>query len=204
MTRTRRSTLACTLLALALAGCALRSGPGPVPEPDILPRAAWGAKDPVLPMKPHTIDHITIHHTGEPSHPERTIEEKLRALQKFSQERSPLEGGRIKEPWPDVPYHYYIDRAGRIAEARPAGYAGDTNTSYDPTGHLLIVVEGNFENEQPTPEQLRSLRRMVRWAAWKWHVPASAIGKHNDYAQTACPGKNLMPELPRLRRMVGR
>ncbi|MBV9773249.1 MAG: N-acetylmuramoyl-L-alanine amidase [Gemmatimonadetes bacterium] len=154
-------------------------------------------------MKTHTIDHITIHHTGEPSHPERTIEDKLRGLQKFSQAPATLEDGRVRDPWPDVPYHYYIDTAGRIAEGREIAYAGDTNTTYDPTGHLLIVVEGNFENEQPTAAQLESLRSLVRWAAWKWHVPASAIGKHNDYAVTLCPGKNLTPELPRLRAMVG-
>lgn len=176
----------------------------PVPAPEILPRAAWGANTPVLPMKPQTIDHITIHHTGEPQRPDRTLEDKLRALQKFSQERSPLADGRVKEPWPDIPYHYYVDYAGRIAEAREAGYAGDTNTTYDPTGHLLIVLEGNFENERPTAAQMESLRRLVRWAAWRWHVPASAIGKHNDYAVTACPGRHLAAELPGVLQLVGR
>ena len=40
-------------------------------------------------------------------------------------------------------------------------YAGDTATSYDPHGHLLVVLEGDFNLEDPTAAQLDSLVRVL-------------------------------------------
>lgn len=154
-------------------------------------------------MKPHTPSRITVHHTAEPQRADITLEQKMRALQNFSQRPAKLAGGQRKPAWPDVPYHFYIDLRGQIAEGRDIGYAGDTNTDYDPTGHALIVLEGNFEKEQPTPAQLEQLTALLRWLSWRWQVPASEIKGHSDYAATACPGKNLKSELPRLRESVG-
>jgi hypothetical protein len=154
-------------------------------------------------MKPHTPSRITIHHTAEPQRADLTLEQKMHALQNFSQRPAKLAGGRRKPAWPDVPYHFYIDLRGQIAEGRDIGYAGDTNTDYDPTGHALIVLEGNFEKEQPTPAQLEQLTALLRWLSWRWRVPASEVKGHRDYAATACPGKNLESELPRLRESVG-
>jgi len=196
--------------ALVLAGCAPRALPAPPPPaetptpppPALVTREVWGAQAPVAPMRPHAIDRITIHHTASAQRPERPLEEKLRALQAFSQSRSPLADGRMKEPWPDIPYHYYVDLEGTIAEARDAGYAGDSNTAYDPAGHLLIVLEGNFENEYPTAPQMEALRRLVTWAAQRWDIPATRIGDHNDFAHTACPGRRLEALLPSVTQLV--
>jgi len=76
---------------------------------------------------------------------------------------------------------------------------GDTNTTYDPTGHLLIVVEGNFEKETPSEAQLRSLQAITQWAAQKYRVPRIRIKGHGDYAKTDCPGATLKPYLAKLR-----
>lgn len=186
------------LLLPLLASCA-RPVQSPIAAPEILSREAWGAHAPVLPMKLHAPDRITIHHTGVRSNAERTLEDKLRGLQRFSQREDSLAGGGRKPAWPDIPYHYYIDVTGRIAEARDVRFVGDTNTSYDPAGHILVVVEGNFEVEQPTPAQLESLRRTVQWLAAEWGVPAAAIRSHKDYARTECPGVNLYDKLDALR-----
>lgn len=169
------------------------------PSLAILPRAEWGANAAGAEMKPHRISHITIHHTATLQKPERPLAEKMRALQKFSQNPGTLGNGKSKPAWPDVPYHYYIDCRGDIAEGRDAGFVGDTNTSYDPTGHLLVVLEGNFEEEQPTPEQLDALRRFVRAMARRHHVASDRIGGHKDFAETLCPGKNLQAMLPAIR-----
>lgn len=196
--RTLRTFLACTAL-LAAGACALRGDP----SPSVLPRAGWSAAAPAGPMRPHAPDRITIHHTAVKQRPGLSLEEKLGALQRFSQSESPLADGRTKQPWPDVPYHFYVDAHGRVAEARDTAYAGDSNTAYDPAGHLLIVLEGNFEEERPTKAQLRSLRRLVLHLARERGISASRIGKHNDYADTACPGDHLEAELPALRALVG-
>jgi hypothetical protein len=192
--------LCCSLLASCAPSRQVATS-GPVP-PTILSRKDWQAAPAVLPMQEHTLRFITIHHTGTPQKPGRTLPDKLKALQQFSQREDKLSSGKIKPVWPDVPYHFYIDCAGNTAEGREIKYVGDTNTEYDPTGHILVVLEGNFENEQPTPEQMAALERMVAWVAHRWHIPAERIKGHQDYAKTRCPGSNLETLLPKLRASI--
>ena len=117
--------------------------------PPILPRAAWAAKRANTSlMKPQTPREIVIHHTGEKRRPQLTLQEKLQKLQKFSQSAG-MVGTAPKPPWGDVPYHFYVDAAGRIAEGRSLGFAGDSNTKYDTANRIQIVVEGHFDQEQP-------------------------------------------------------
>jgi hypothetical protein len=172
-------------------------------RPRIISRQEWKAKDAAGQMQPHTVRRITIHHTAAPQKKGVAIEKKMQALQNFSQGRSRLASGGYKPAWPDVPYHYYIAVDGQIAEGRDIKYVGDTNTDYDPTGHALVVLEGNFEKEQPSARQLESLREMVAWLSAGYGIPASEIKGHNDYASTACPGARLKGELIRIRREVG-
>lgn len=171
-------------------------------KPKIIERSDWGAKDPVGVGKRHKIRFITIHHTATKQKPGGLIGTKMRNLQAFSQREDKLDTGKLKPAWFDIPYHYYISSDGQIAEGRDIKYAGDTNTEYDPTGHALVVLEGSFNTEQPTPTQIDSMKRIVAWLARKYKVPASAIKGHGDYAKTACPGENLKKLLPELRGTV--
>jgi hypothetical protein len=161
--------------------------------PPILTRSVWGARPPVLPMKPHVVRYLTVHHAGVATKKEVPNVTKLRNLQAWCQRKDKLAGGREKPAWPDIPYHYYIFHDGQIAEARDWRFVGDTNTTYDPTGHLLICLEGNFETEKPTEAQLQSLRQATAWLATTHKVPRVRIGGHGDFAETSCPGKNLVP-----------
>lgn len=174
-----------------------------IPRPKIVLRKKWKAAAAVGSAEKHTIRRITIHHTATVQNEKIDIEQKMRNLQKFSQSESPLASGKIKPIWFDVPYHYYIAVDGKIAEGREIKFVGDTNTAYDPNGHALIVLEGNFQTEQPSAEQLESLRKLTAWLSFKWKVPASEIKAHNDYAATACPGENLKKLLPSLRQKIG-
>ena len=166
--------------------------------PVILSRKDWGAKDPVGEAKTHKVEFITIHHTATPQKPGTLIGTKMRNLQAFSQREEKLASGKMKPVWFDIPYHYYIAVDGQIAEGREIEYVGDTNTEYDPTGHALVVLEGTFNTEQPTPAQLESAKKIVAWLARKHKVPAANIKGHSDYAQTACPGENLKKLLPEM------
>jgi hypothetical protein len=168
--------------------------------PTMLSRTDWGAQPPKEPYKTHSIKKITIHHAGVATNRGRTFIDKLRGLQAWSQRNDKLEGGREKPAWPDIPYHWYISWDGAVAECRPANIVGDTNTEYDPAGHLLICLEGNFEVEEPTGAQIRSLNFMVQSLASKYGVAPQDIQSHLDFSkQTSCPGKNLYPELAKLR-----
>jgi hypothetical protein len=196
-----------TRFALALAALVVVGGCAPAmrtvevaPGTPLVTRAQWGADPAAGEMRAHRIHSITIHHTAGRRNTERSLPDKMRALQQFSQCACPLGDGRIKEPWPDTPYHFYVDHEGVVAEGRDTRYAGDSNTAYDPSGHLLIVLEGNFEEEEPTAAQVETLRRMVNHFRSFHDVPAERIGGHKDHALTLCPGEHLHRLIPELRR----
>jgi hypothetical protein len=176
--------------------------PAGPPRPKILSRSEWNAKDAAGKMEEHTPRHITIHHTASPQKAAITIERKMQNLQSFSQSEGRLASGGKKPAWPDVPYHYYIAVDGRIAEGRDIKYVGDTNTDYDPAGHALVVLEGNFEKEQPSSKQLESLGQLVAWLSANYSIPVPEIKGHSDYASTACPGASLKKLLPAVRQQV--
>ncbi|MEX1186277.1 MAG: N-acetylmuramoyl-L-alanine amidase [Gemmatimonadaceae bacterium] len=190
---------------LALCACSgARTHPEPLipPEVQFVSRAEWGARPPVLPMQAHTLSRLTIHHTGTNQNFNRTVADKLRGLQLFSQRDDSLASGRLKPAWPDVPYHFYVGVDGVVGEGRDWRYAGDTNTEYDPASHLLVVVEGNFQKDTLTTAQRRTLDVIVPALARSFGIPADRLASHRDYARTECPGANLYAELLRFRELI--
>lgn len=171
-------------------------------KPAVISRVEWKAKPTRGDGKGHTINCITIHHTGMPMKPNFPIEKKLQNLQSYSQSEATMANGKTKPAWLDVPYHFYISIDGKIAEGRPITIVSDTNTEYDPTRHATIVVEGNFENEDPTEDQMAALHSLVAWLAAEYKVPADRIKAHNDYAKTICPGVNLKKLMPEIRERI--
>ncbi|HRK23220.1 MAG TPA: peptidoglycan recognition family protein [Fimbriimonadaceae bacterium] len=173
-----------------------------IEKPAILSRSEWGAKPPMQPWKEHHGRHITIHHAGVATNRSRTFAQMLVALQGFSQRVDQLAGGRTKPAWPDIPYHWYIGWQGGIADCRDPKIVGDTNTEYDPTGHLLVCLEGNFEDEEPTGAQIRALDAIVTYLVAQYRVHPDLIKSHRDFATTSCPGSKLYRELPRIRERI--
>ena len=172
----------------------------PQSGPQIVGRSAWGAKpvqtSKMTPQKPNA---LVIHHTSVQQQPRVSLERKLQRLQAFSQSQAMV--GKLKKPaWADVPYHYYIDVSGRIGEGRDVSFAGDTNTNYDLVNRILIVVEGQFDQEEPSAAQLQALTTLVVWLTKKYAIDPANIAGHNDFAATDCPGRNLKSFLPTLRK----
>ena len=106
---------------------------------------------------------------------------RLRQHQRFHQSRG----------WPDLAYHFMIDAAGNVYEGRPVEAVGDTGTEYDPTGHLLICCEGNFDEQELPPAQYGALIRMVAWGVAEYGVDPASVQGHRDVAATSCPGDRL-------------
>lgn len=133
---------------------------------------------------PHQITMITLHHSGsaKPVTIEDDIPQKLRNLQAW---------GQRDKNWWDIPYHYVIGPDGTIYEGRDHRFVGETNTRYDPTGHFLICVIGNYEIQEPTQEQIQAVKALMVWAAQEYGIPSDEIYGHSDLADTACPGKYL-------------
>jgi Ca2+-binding RTX toxin-like protein len=145
----------------------------------LLPRQAWGA----LPAEPGLVDHeierITIHHAGDATGTVGPVQFRW------------WHEHHLDLGWPDIAYHYIVGRDGVLWEGRSWTKAGDTGTDYDPFGHLLVVVEGNFEVDVPTAGQLETLARIVAYGAGRFDVPVTETAGHRDHAATTCPGEHL-------------
>jgi N-acetylmuramoyl-L-alanine amidase len=204
-----RSAASVSGLVLAASPQPAASGPriAPVSTASISPiltREQWGAK-PALPgLIAHQPRSIVIHNTDVKRNFARSLTEKLRNLQAFSQ--SPQTGsGPKRDAWPDIPYHYYIDANGQLGEGREVLFRGDSNTRYALDGHIQVVLEGQFDTETPSAAQLERLTTLLIALQARWQVPKSAIRVHNDLAPTTCPGKTLkaalygdiLPKLPK-------
>jgi hypothetical protein len=170
-------------VAISLTACAMRE-PLRATEPVIISARAWGgtpANESLARL--HTISRITLHHQGVAFPRGKDPQQYLRDLQSWS---------RKTKNWIDVPYHYVIDLDGHIYEGRDIRFAGDTNTSYDPSGHALIEVVGNFEEVEPNDAQLVAITNLMATLAKQYKLPVDAIRGHRDVApDTECPGKNL-------------
>jgi len=164
----------------------------PAPPPErvaVVPRSVWAAGVDRAPSPAHTIEQIAIHHTAVVVSPDASGPSRANAHL-----RSHRGNG-----WGDLAYHFLVHGDGTVRQGRPVGEAGDTNTDYDPAGHLLITLEGNFEEQAPTPEQIESAARLVAWGSAEFGVAVDTVSGHRDHAATACPGQRLMDALPVLR-----
>jgi hypothetical protein len=148
----------------------------------LLCRDAWGARPARAGGRPHTITRMTLHHEGVVLGDNRNVTARLREDQRYHQD---------KLGWIDIAYHLGVDRNGNIFELRTPDLAGDTATSYDPTGHFLVLCEGDFNQEEVTETQLHGTALAFAWAAQKYGVTSDTLAAHRDFAATSCPGANL-------------
>ncbi len=181
-------------VVLVLAGCVMtpavppKSTLPPVMPPAIVSVEQWGGtRSDVSTVKKHVPTQITLHHGGVAFLRDKDPQQYLRNLQSWSR------GTRM---WRDIPYHYLIDLDGRVYEGRDINIPGDTNTAYDPTGHALIVVLGNFEEVEPNTAQLDAVVATMVMLSRRFGISPDRIVGHKDVAaDTACPGKSLYPYL---------
>ncbi len=105
-------------------------------------------------------------------------------------------GGELGYKW--LLYHWLIARDGFVIQAQLPEYrryhasdSGRGSKSYNEWG-LGILLDGNFDIEQPTEEQFRSASKII----YDWEVRFgidSFVRGHKEVAlvPTACPGKNM-------------
>lgn len=153
----------------------------------VVSRAMWGSTpQPLGEELRQTPTHLVVHHAGVATKPGEDPAEKMRRLQSW---------GQREKGWPDVPYHYVIAPDGRIFEGRDWHYRPESNTQYDLNGVINVEVDGDFETEQPTPEQKESLVEILTYLCLRHDIDPSQITGHRDQApgQTDCPGASLYP-----------
>lgn len=153
----------------------------PVSTPKLC-RASWGAQDPRPGGTPHKLTKMTIHHTAVVLGDNSDAPARLRQHQQYHQNQ---------HGWIDIAYHVGVDRNGNIYDLRKPELVGDTATNYDPTGHFLVLCEGDFDQEEVSEAQLNGAALAFAWAAQSFEVAPETLKGHRDYASTACPGANL-------------
>lgn len=176
--------------------------PQPEPSPSaataataltVLCRDAWGAAPPGEGFVAHTIRRLTLHHSAVVLGDNRKAPGRLRQHQRHHQSQG----------WPDIAYHLGVDRNGHLYDLRPAAFRGDTFTAYDPTGHFLVLAEGNFDQERPSDAQLEGVAAAFAWAAGEFGAGADTLTGHRDHAGTSCPGDHLYAAMGPLRQRIG-
>lgn len=66
------------------------------------------------------------------------------------------------------------------------------------TNSIGIALVGNFEQTEPTKEQLNVLVSLLRETVRTYGIKKEDVVGHRDMKATACPGKNLYSKLPYL------
>ena len=155
------------LFTSLVTGCATTSV-STFDPPKIIAVEDWGGTRATMTGKKHVPKFITLHHGGVAFLRDKDPKQYLRNLQSWSR------GTRM---WSDIPYHFLIDLDGNVYEGRDVNIAGDTNTEYDPTGHALIVVLGNFEEVAPNQAQLDAVTAMMVTLAKRFSIAPTKIAK---------------------------
>jgi len=159
-----------------------------------------------------------IHHTADEFSWKDTKDEILDYMQNTYKFHA------FKRGWGDIWYNFIIDPNWDIYEWRAWWrWVIGTHTAWNNSPAIGIALMGNFEIEEPTEEQIKSLINLItRLAKDYWIDPNSkvyyhrksndapylesnenyTIAWHTDAGYTACPWKNLYNKLPEIRKEV--
>ncbi|MDK2975865.1 MAG: hypothetical protein PWP06_340 [Candidatus Marinimicrobia bacterium] len=124
--------------------------------PHIIPRDAWNARKPVYPQRMESIHRhntpftgICIHYSG------------------FSCDMSPrlLQNYQIlRLGYPDINYHYIIDKRGHIYQGRDTVFFCETRNKMDPYLHLCCISDMKFPTGSWLPDkQKNSLKKLIQY-----------------------------------------
>ena len=89
--------------------------------------------------------------------------------------------------WKGIGYNYYIRKDGTIYSGRSENSEG-AHTRGENNNSIGICLEGNFEEEELTKEQIDSLVNLSLYISLKYDI--YKIMGHRDAYETLCPGKN--------------
>jgi hypothetical protein len=159
-------------------------------------RASWAKGNPIprnmnkmLPVK-----YITVHHDGMSPFTNTSKSAAASRLETIRLSHLRRDGGR----WGDIGYHFAIDPSGRLWEARPLDWQG-AHVRARNEGNVGVVVLGNFERQTVNPMQQEAVLSTLQMLMSRFHVPVHRVLTHQEWAATACPGRNLQKVTANLR-----
>lgn len=187
------------------------------PRPNIYTRAQWGADESWRTGRPESNNPrgIVIHHTADTNnYSADMVPGMMRSMYRYATKTL---------GWDDIAYNFVIDRWGRIWQGRAWLYPDQpvfpaAQLSNNDRG-VGISMLGNYEQEVLSSAARSSLVKLLAWksslhginplgsATWfnnksGRYETMPAINGHRDHYYTACPGANLYPLIPGIRREV--
>ncbi|AJR18254.1 putative secreted protein [Pimelobacter simplex] len=207
----------------AVAGRAVPKKKAPNRQPAFYTRAQWGA-DPRwasgTPVQVRTIKQVHVHHTATANdYAAADVPAILRGIYRYHTKSL---------GWSDVGYNFFVDRFGRIwaGRRRPKGQTQGAHTLGFNHVSVGIAVLGNHDAAAPSDAVIAGVTRVAAWKLAKYHRNAAGtirvtsrgsdkyrkgrkvvlpvIDGHRDTNDTACPGRYLYAELPRIRARTAR
>lgn len=160
----------------------------------ILARSAWTRSQPIPERVSDLagVRRITLHHEGSP----RTV--AFTDLRATADHLERIRRFHLGRGWGDIGYHYVVDRAGRVWQARPVSYQG-AHVRDQNEHNIGVMCLGNFNKQHPSDAQLEGLARITTHLRHKYRVPIRKIHTHQELAPTSCPGKLLQPRIAAMR-----
>ena len=136
--------------------------------------------------KPREWKYVVLHHTAT----ETGSVESIDAAHKLRKDAN-------GNPWRGIGYHFLIGNGhgmkdGGVAatfrwkDQTDGAHAG--NARYNTQG-IGICLVGTFDDEPPTPAQMKSLRDLMTTLQTECRIGTDGIVRHTDIKATACPGK---------------
>jgi hypothetical protein len=161
----------------------------------VIPRSAWTNFRPAaadMDRMPK-VTRITVHHEGNRAFTATSVADcRARLVNVMNGEMN------ARVPHKDIAYHYVIDPAGRVWEARDLRYEGrHTRNNHD--GNLGVMCLGNFEEQSISPAQLAALEKFLKQLQAKHKVSKKRVYTHQELSPTLCPGKDLQKRMGALR-----
>jgi len=171
------------------------TGPFDYEAGQVIRRSRWTRSKPISGRVNHMggVSRITMHHEGATDAPVyftdvATTAERLQQVRR----------AHIDRGWGDIGYHYVVDRAGRVWQARPLSWQGAHVRNHN-EHNIGVMCLGNFDIQRPSEAQVEGLVAFVRQLRRDRHVSTGQLFTHQELVPTRCPGRHLQPRIARLR-----
>jgi len=127
-------------------------------------------------------------HDGQPISGDEDFARKLQSIQRIHQDRG----------WPDISWHYIVDRNGNVYEGRTPADRGDTSYDFDTTDMITVGVLGDYDSQQPNQAQIESIESLMAWLCQEYNMSPDDIYAHSYFANQSprtdpkitSPGRN--------------
>lgn len=135
-------------------------------------------------LKPSAgFDRITVHHTATDFDKSAAPENVMAAIEAICSEHK-IRG------YGDIGYHFVIDPAGMVWEARSLAYEG-AHVAGQNDLNLGIVLLGNYEVQVLSDRQREVLSTLITVVRDRFQIKRHRIYGHCDLGRSLCPGRNL-------------